>query len=482
MATAPTTAADIESLPRMLRSSNIDEQLGTAIALATSTGTMPACVAAAVVPVLADIVADRSNELPHMRGEAVRCLANLCGASESAQEDGPRLEATLRALGAALPALLPALLADMRAGLLGQQTCACPGCGRRDTEDFRLQRCSRCKHAWYCGPACIKKHWAAGHQKQCTRLVTRRAALDTAAHPCQDADLAFVAAALLANATRAPMFVCGTGTEHCLADAVPALVDITARHAAQCAAMGNNSTGTALLGLLANLMQSAACRSALVGSDAAPLRTLLAHAARDKQRLPLPLLLLLRNLCLDTELHRSLLPAAQPTAVAGRGKKGRKGRTTPSDQGEVDVPGLMLATLQRRGAGTEEAHRVALEALLALASCRAARENLITRRAYPELRDYHRREKDDTHKELVNQIVDYLARDSTGDGTCPVAVPLQHTHSSQQQEQQGEEEKVAMRTQGEIEKAPDPPALILSRNLAPAEQHQQQDDGNVEDI
>ena len=332
----------------MLRSSNIDERLGAAIALTTSTDTMPARVAAAVVPVLADIVADRSNELPHMRGEAMRCLANLCGASEAAQEDKQRQQETHSGLAAGFPAMLTALLADMRTGLLAQQTCACPGCGKHGTEDHKLQRCSRCKHSWYCGPECLKKHWSAGHQQQCKCLATRREALDVAAHPCKDADLAFIAGALLANATRTPTLVCGPKTEECLVSAVPEFVAIISAYSAL--HTRSYSIVSVLFGLMANLMQSARCRALLVGDDAALLRQLLAHTTQDKQHLPLPLLYLLRNLCLDVSLHPSLIPPKQETK--GRGKKAKKGKSTSSDG--VDVPGLMLATLQRRGSGSEE--------------------------------------------------------------------------------------------------------------------------------
>ena len=43
---------------------------------------------------------------------------------------------------------------------------SCAHCG---TQDVALQRCSICKHVWYCGAQCQKKSWTA-HKKTCASL------------------------------------------------------------------------------------------------------------------------------------------------------------------------------------------------------------------------------------------------------------------------------------------------------------------------
>ena len=114
------------------------------------------------------------------------------------------------------------------------------------------------------------------------------------------------------------------------------------------------------------------------------------------------------------------------------------------------------------GAGVREA---VLEALLCLACHRPARADLITRRAYPVLREYDRAEHAERAHDLVQQIVDFLARDSRGDDACPVAEPLPIDTSAVRDDHDVTREELqekGARTRGEIEKSPLPPAVHMA--------------------
>ena len=41
----------------------------------------------------------------------------------------------------------------------------CSGCMKENTA---RSRCARCKVVHYCGPACQRAHWKAGHKRTCT--------------------------------------------------------------------------------------------------------------------------------------------------------------------------------------------------------------------------------------------------------------------------------------------------------------------------
>ena len=53
---------------------------------------------------------------------------------------------------------------------------ACRYCGVMDVPT--MQKCSRCKVVWYCGPVCQKKDWVEGgenkHKVQCPRIKEQR--------------------------------------------------------------------------------------------------------------------------------------------------------------------------------------------------------------------------------------------------------------------------------------------------------------------
>jgi hypothetical protein len=45
----------------------------------------------------------------------------------------------------------------------------CSGCDKQHVNNTKLQRCSRCKLAVYCGKECQLKHWRSGHKSICKK-------------------------------------------------------------------------------------------------------------------------------------------------------------------------------------------------------------------------------------------------------------------------------------------------------------------------
>ena len=43
----------------------------------------------------------------------------------------------------------------------------CDSCGQRPSENAPLERCDGCGGPRYCGDACRKAHWLAGHRDEC---------------------------------------------------------------------------------------------------------------------------------------------------------------------------------------------------------------------------------------------------------------------------------------------------------------------------
>ena len=90
------------------------------------------------------------------------------------------LAAELAALEAAAPDAaarrLERAVADTRA--LGSLACAGPGCtavfpwppGAARVPKPKSRKCSSCEAVRYCGPACQKTHWGAGHKAACREL------------------------------------------------------------------------------------------------------------------------------------------------------------------------------------------------------------------------------------------------------------------------------------------------------------------------
>lgn len=147
-----------------------------------------------------------------------------------------------------------------------------------------------------------------------------------------------------------------------------------------------------------------------------------------------------RNICFENHLQESIL------------KK---------EDGDVNVMTFLLSNIRGTKELTEddkdgmnpslyaprklepslECRKLILDALLLLACYRPSREVLITDMSYPILRDYHTAEEDEEAKDKVNTIVDILARDSTGNGKCPIAKPLPRQDSKPAEEGEEEEKK-----------------------------------------
>ena len=55
----------------------------------------------------------------------------------------------------------------------------CECCGKEGAD----LRCGRCHVSWYCGAACQKKHWKAGHRTKCVEADKPTKAARAAAAP-----------------------------------------------------------------------------------------------------------------------------------------------------------------------------------------------------------------------------------------------------------------------------------------------------------
>lgn len=517
---------DFGALPGLLSAENAEARLGAAITLAAHADALPPDVVTAAAPALVALVARRGDELPQARAQALAALANLCGGTEAS-----RTAPVLAALAGAADRVLPALAADLRAGMLGERTCAWIGCVHNVTSAstgasadatavataVAHQRCSQCRTMWYCSPECARQHWRAGHRTLC-RVIAARGHVHAASVPHADEGaLAYLAAAVLANATRGGALVASAHASSALAHLACLMADVAARAPLPAAAR----TLPLVLHALANTTQCAACRTALTAPATAPaLRCLVERhlAPTTGDALAIPVATLLRNLCLDKSLHVRLVPSMAIEAAKGdssgssdsvslseqkdtnqdqdkkknqdKKKQEKKHKQDQhQDQEEqlpwaVDAPVALLGVLRgeavlsegemrgmpaalraprRQGAGLG-VREAALEALLCLACDRPARADLITRRAYPVLREYDRAESAERPRDLVQQIVDLLARDSRGDDACPVAEPLPIDTSAVRDDHDVSREDLqekGARTRGEIEKSPLPPAVHI---------------------
>lgn len=56
----------------------------------------------------------------------------------------------------------------------------CLECGRAETPELKLMRCSACRSAQYCSRLCQKRHWAQ-HKAECKRLLQEAASAEPAA-------------------------------------------------------------------------------------------------------------------------------------------------------------------------------------------------------------------------------------------------------------------------------------------------------------
>ena len=43
-------------------------------------------------------------------------------------------------------------------------------CCKKSKESVKLNRCSQCKAAYYCGRECLAKHWKMGHKADCNSV------------------------------------------------------------------------------------------------------------------------------------------------------------------------------------------------------------------------------------------------------------------------------------------------------------------------
>merc|ERR1711964_581551 len=53
---------------------------------------------------------------------------------------------------------------------VGCKSCCGPSCSM----ETGLKACQQCKSVWYCSRACQKRHWRAGHKKDCKHMTDAR--------------------------------------------------------------------------------------------------------------------------------------------------------------------------------------------------------------------------------------------------------------------------------------------------------------------
>ena len=387
------------------------------------------------------ILIHRCSEFPGTRADILRCLNQLVIRKDADETFFPPLLALKD-----LRLLVPALMADIRSGVRSLHTCGCPGCTSEPKTE--MQRCSGCKMAWFCSPACAKTAWTTfGHRAFCnyvTKHPKQVAQLDPRGN-AKDDDLAFLSSAMLANLTRSEAFMTSESVQDELASAAGEVAHISL----DCKMPKDYESAAMLLDLLNNLSRSSRVCDVLFSREksgqtllASLVSTFLTNA---KSGIFLPMkasmLTMCRNMCMDRSLHKFFVPSIAtssgcdlvcdlPVVFLQR----LRGDTIFSEGDKKNMPPEL--TEPGKTETNEDIRKLALEGLLLLSCYRPSRADLITRKAYPVLRDYEKTEKDEELKKKVSEIVDFLSRASKGDGDCPIAIPIENTDESDDSKQE----------------------------------------------
>ena len=101
--------------------------------------------------------------------------------------DHPQIAGVLRNISAVnarlgrTAAATDAFAASTAVARRSQTACAGPGCARKLREDgAALDVCNNCRRTFYCGLACQKADWKAGHKAECRKLISEAVALAAA--------------------------------------------------------------------------------------------------------------------------------------------------------------------------------------------------------------------------------------------------------------------------------------------------------------
>ena len=427
-----------------------------------------------LIEAIGTLIIRPSSEIPETRYHAIKTLLAMTSEEDSTSHIPiVLLSATSKC---STKELLSTLIADTVAPLRIHK-CSWKGCTINGPNKYLvgLQRCSQCKTAYYCCPGCARLDWSAGHKAVCKGIAAHKAVNPKSAARMDD-EIAYVAAALLTNLSRNET-ACGKLASHlglmveaacllareeaekfkkiagCLADAVMnATQDSLCRKAVVKRSEASEDIGRMPVIKYSNDTEepkqtkkqtkskskkaTAASPAQKEESDAkveeeegenavhSPLYNVIEVLSKSKnEQLRKAAYGTVRNICFENHLQESILKkeGSDVNVMTFLLSNIRGTKELTEDDKDGMNPALYAP---RKMEPSLECRKLILDALLLLACYRPSREVLITDMSYPILRDYHTAEEDEEAKDKVSTIVDILARDSTGNGKCPIAKPL----------------------------------------------------------
>lgn len=425
-----------------------------------------------------------TSELPETRYHAIKTLLHTISDDSSTHIPIILLSATSKC---ATKELITTLISDTVAPLRIHR-CSWRGCTVSGPHKYLvgLQRCSQCKAAYYCCPGCARLDWSAGHKAVCKAIAAHKMVNPKSA--LMDSEIAYVAAALLSNISRnetacgklaphLPLMVQAAcllaregeinegmaATAACLADAVMnAAQDSLCRKAlvkkvdsasgdvdrmptikmsdekpeAKKVNSQKNKSGSKkksasvkkdkkVKSAEEEKKEESKCESeGCDEKDHSPLFYVIEVLSKSpNEQLRKAAYGTVRNICFENHLQELIIgkEGSDVNVMTFLLSKIRGTKELSEDDKDGMSPALHAP---RELEPSLECRKLILDALLLLACYRPSREVLITGISYPILRDYHTAEEDEEAKDKVSTIVDILARDSTGNGKCPIAKPL----------------------------------------------------------
>lgn len=426
-----------------------------------------------LIEAIGTLIIRPSSEIPETRYHAIKTLLSMTSEEDSTSHIPiVLLSATSKC---STKELISTLIGDTVAPLRIHK-CSWKGCTVNGPNKYLvgLQRCSQCKNAYYCCPGCAKLDWSAGHKAVCKGIAAHKAVNPKSAARMDD-EIAFVAAALLTNLSRNET-ACGKLASHlglmveaacllareedeklkkiagCLADAVMnATQDSLCRKAVVKRSEASEDIGKMPVIKYSNdtaeSKKSAKSKSKKSGAQKekekpssvpeseekkeeednvvhSPLYNVIEVLSKSKnEQIRKAAYGSVRNICFENHLQESILKkeGSDVNVMTFLLSNIRGTKELTEDDKEGMNPALYAP---RKMEPSLECRKLILDALLLLACYRPSREVLITDMSYPILRDYHTAEEDEEAKDKVSTIVDILARDSTGNGKCPIAKPL----------------------------------------------------------
>ena len=432
-----------------------------------------------------NLIVRPSSEIPETRLHAIKAILAMASDDSVASHV---LAALLSANSKCPTAELISVLLEDAVAPLRIHRCSWKGCtvGGHSKYVPGLQRCSQCKAAYYCCPGCARLDWSAGHKAVCKAIAAHKTVNPKSA--LIEPDIAYAAAALLCNISRNET-ACGKLAQHlgviaeaacllaregdrfapvaaCLADTVmnaaqdslcrKALVkrpvgvvpDVPSMPVADLVKEGKNNAKRKSKDKKESVVNDDDAGSAVLHSPLFYVVEVLAKSANEQLRKAA--YGTVRNICFENHLQENVLKkeGADVNVMTFLLSKLRGTKELSEDDKDAMSPALHTP---RKMEPSLECRKLILDALLLLACHRPSREVLITDMAYPILRDYHIIEEDEEAKDKISTIVDILARDSTGNGKCPIAKPIPRQQEPQVPKEEEEEEEEKKKSGPQIE-------------------------------